>query len=255
MNDLPYRLVIALCRAVFRLLGVRITVSGEEHLPGHGAGLVAANHSSFADFMFVGLAGTRRGRLIRFMAKESVFRAPVSGQLMRSMRHISVDRAHGEVAARHALGALRSGELVGIYPEATIGRAFVVKDRADVRRGAAYLCIATGAPIVPVAHWGVHRILTVGGRWSLRRGTAVQVLVGEPLLPLPGEDAQALTTRLHTRLEAMVESLVSTYPQPPTDPAHTWWWPAEHGGAAPSRDAARDLDRAAVVKADTRTRA
>ena len=70
----------------------------------------------------------------------------------------------------------------------------------DVRRGAAYLALATGAPLVPVAHWGVHRVLTVGGRWSLRRGTAVTVLVGEPLVPLPGEDADGLTDRLHATL-------------------------------------------------------
>ena len=87
---------------------------------------------------------------------------------------------------------LRAGEVVGVYPEATIGRAFVVKDREDFRRGAAYLALATGAPLVPVAHWGIHRIFTVDGRWSLRRGRAVEVAVGAPLVPLPGESAEAV---------------------------------------------------------------
>ncbi|MFC8504424.1 lysophospholipid acyltransferase family protein [Pedococcus sp. NPDC057267] len=250
MRDLTYRLVIAVCRALFRVLGLRIDVRGAERLPASGPVVVAANHSSFIDFMVVGLAATMRGRLVRFMAKQSVFDAPVSGQLMRGMHHIAVDRAHGAVAARHALSALRRGEVVGIYPEATIGRAFVVKDRADVRRGAAYLALATGAALVPVAHWGVHRVFTVGGRWSLHRGTAVTVLVGEPLVPRPGEDAEALTDRLHDALVEMVEHLLDTYPQPPAEPATAWWWPASRGGAAPATHEARLLDEEARLRAD-----
>ncbi len=162
--------------------------------------------------MFVGLAGVQRGRLVRFMAKESVFRSRLSGPLMRGMRHLPVDRAHGELAARQALRALRAGEIVGVYPEATIGRAFVVKDQEDFRRGAAYLALATGAPLVPVAHWGIHRILTVDGRWSVRRGRAVSCVVGEPLVPLPAESPEALTTRLHDVLAEMVDELVATLP-------------------------------------------
>ena len=131
--DLTYRVVIRLCRALFRALGLQIKVSGTEHLPTDGAVVIAANHSSFLDFMFVGLAAVQRGRLVRFMAKQSVFGSRLSGPLMRGMAHIPVDRAHGELAARQALQALREGEVVGVYPEATIGRAFVVKDRADFR--------------------------------------------------------------------------------------------------------------------------
>jgi 1-acyl-sn-glycerol-3-phosphate acyltransferase len=250
--DLTYRAVIGLCRALFRAFGLRIRVSGADRLPAAGPVVVAANHSSFLDFMFVGLVGVRRVRLVRFMAKESVFRSRLSGPPMRAMSHIPVDRAHGELAARQALRALRGGEVVGVYPEATIGRAFVVKDREDFRRGAAYLALATGAPLVPVAHWGIHRIFTIDGRYSLRRGKAVEVVVGEPLVPLAGETAEALTVRLHDRLAEMVDELVERYPQPPPDPEHAWWWPASRGGAAPTVAVARALDEAAVSKVDTR---
>ncbi|KRE56236.1 1-acyl-sn-glycerol-3-phosphate acyltransferase [Phycicoccus sp. Soil748] len=250
MPDLTYRVVIRLCRALFRVLGLRIDIDGAHHLPRTGPVVVAANHSSFIDFMVVGLVGTRRGRLIRFMAKQAVFDAPVSSQLMRGMGHIPVDRAHGETAARTAYRALQAGEVVGIYPEATIGRAFEVKDRADLRRGAAYLALCTGASVVPVAHWGVHRVLTVGGRVSLRRGTAVRVLVGEPLTRLPGEDAEGLTNRLHAVLAAMVEQLLDTYPQTPAEPGTAWWWPASRGGAAPGTQEARLLDEEARLLAD-----
>ncbi|WP_457254217.1 lysophospholipid acyltransferase family protein [Pedococcus sp. P5_B7] len=251
MPDLTYRIVIRLCRVMFRALGLRIRVSGTEHLPSTGPVVVVANHSSFLDFMFVGLAAVQRRRLVRFMAKESVFRSRLSGPVMRGMAHLPVDRAHGELAARQALRALQSGEVVGVYPEATIGRAFVVKGVEDFRRGAAYLALATGAPLVPVAHWGIHRIFTVDGRYSLRRGTAIEVVVGAPIVPLPGEDADALTERLHDRLSVMVDELVARYPQPPADPARAWWWPAGRGGAAPTPADARVLDDAAVSRADT----
>ncbi len=252
MPDLTYRVVVWLCRGLFRAFGLRITVSGADRLPADGPVVVAANHSSFLDFMFVGLVGVRRGRFVRFMAKESVFRSRLSGPLMRAMSHIAVDRAHGELAARQALRALQVGEVVGVYPEATIGRAFVVKDGKDFRRGAAYLALATGAPLIPVAHWGIHRIFTVDGRYSLGRGKAVEVVVGEPLVPLAGETAAALTVRLHDRLAEMVDELVARYPAPPDDPAGTWWWPASRGGAAPTLAVARELDAAAVTKVDTR---
>ncbi|GAA2736037.1 lysophospholipid acyltransferase family protein [Pedococcus aerophilus] len=250
VHDLTYRLVIRACHVLFRALGLRISIVGADRLPSTGPVVVAANHSSFIDFMFVGEAARSQGRLVRFMAKQSVFDAPVSGPLLRGMHHIPVDRAHGETAARSAYRALRAGEVVGVYPEATIGRAFVVKDRADVKRGAAYLALRTGAPIVPVAHWGVHRIFTVDGRYSLRRGTAVQVLVGEPIHPLPGEDADALTTRVHTVLVSMVDELIDTYPQKPAEPHTAWWWPASRGGGAPAMHEARLLDEEARLKAD-----
>ena len=192
-----------------------------------------------------------RGRLIRFMAKEAAFQWAGSRGLMRAMRHIPVDRSHGEVAARSALRTLRAEEAVGVYPEATIGRAFEVKPSEDFRRGAAHLALATGAPLVPVAHWGLHRVMTVDGRLSLRRGTVVRVAVGEPLVPAPDEDAAALTARLHARLEELVDELLDTYPQAPAQPHRAWWWPASRGGAAPTIAAARLLDEAAVTKADT----
>ncbi len=250
MNDLVYRIVIRLARVLFRLLGLRIELSGVAHVPTSGGVVLAANHSSFVDFMIAGLPAVERGRLVRFMAKQSVFGSAVGGPLMRGMGHIPVDRRHGAVAARRALSALQRGEVVGVYPEATIGHAFTVKERADIRRGAAYLAMATGAPLVPVAHWGLHRVWTVGGHLSLLRGTAIEVVVGEPLFAGPGETPDQLTDRLHAALATLVDGVVRRYPQRPDDPEHTWWWPAAHGGGAPGPEVASGLDGDAVRRAD-----
>ena len=65
MPDRTYRLVIAACRLLFRVLGLRLEVRGAVRLPATGPVVVAANHNSFLDFMLVGLVGTMRGRLIR----------------------------------------------------------------------------------------------------------------------------------------------------------------------------------------------
>lgn len=250
VSDVLYRLVIRVAKSLFRVLGLRIEVRGAEHLPSSGPVVVAANHSSFLDFMIVGLPADERGRLVRFMAKQSVFRSAVGGPLMRGMRHIPVDRQSGTAAAVRAYRALRAGEAVGVYPEATIGHGFVIKDRVDLKVGAAHLAIATGAPVVPVAHWGLHRVFTVGPRWSLRRGRWIGVQVGEPLHPLPGETAAVLTDRLHAALGELVESLLDRYPDLPQDPSRAWWWPAHRGGGAPGPVEARVLDRRSIAEAD-----
>lgn len=253
---MTYRLVVFGCRVLFAVLGLRIEVRGAERVPLHGPAVLAANHQSFLDFMLVGLVGRRRHRFVRFLAKQAVLDAPVVGAAMRAMGHLGVDRTQGVVAARQTAKALARGELAGIYPEATIGRAFTVRERPYWRRGAAYLALATGAPLVPVAQWGAHRVLTAGPRWSLRRGVAVVVQVGPPLEPRPGETADQLTDRLHETIAAMVDDLVARYPQPPRTPASTWWWPAARGGAAPwPRDiGAREEQAVAGAKRPERAR-
>lgn len=112
-RDRPYRAVVAAAGFLFRVLGLRVEVRGAEHLPATGPVVVAANHQSFADFAVVGLPAVQRGRLVRFLAKEAVFRAPVAGWLMRAMGHVPVDRRAGAAAAVRALRLLRAGEVVG----------------------------------------------------------------------------------------------------------------------------------------------
>ena len=86
--------------------------------------MLASNHVSYLDFIFAGLARDPAERLVRFMAKQEVFAHPVSGPLMRAMHHIPVDRSAGAGAYGHAVKALRAGEVVGVFPEATISRSF-----------------------------------------------------------------------------------------------------------------------------------
>ena len=166
----------------------------------------------------------------RFMAKQPVFAHPVGGPLMRGMHHIPVDRAAGAAAYRHAVAALSSGELVGVFPEQTISRSFVPR---AMKNGAARMAIESGAPLIPVVVWGGHRVWTSGRRPKLRRGAAVSIWVDEPLAIAPGEDAAQVTERLAARLAELVERMLAEYPDRPTA-GDDWWLPAHLGGAAPT---------------------
>lgn len=244
-SDRTYRNVVRFVAGVFRLLGLRITVRGVEHLPASGPAVIACNHTGFLDFTFVGYAARERGRLVRFMSKLSVFENALSGRLMRSMRHIPVDRWSGAVAYRQARRLLADGEIVGVFPEATISRSWLVK---GLKPGAAGMAISRSAPLVPVVVWGSHRVVTVDGRRSLRRGKAVTILVGEPLHAGVGESIADLTTRLRTAMASLLGEALDTYPDEPRSDADRWWLPHDRGGTAPDPTVAAALDRAALER-------
>lgn len=143
-----YGTVIALARLTWRAQGLKFTVTGVENLPATGGAVVAINHTSYFDFTFAGLPAylQGRGRKVRFMAKQEVFDAKITGPIMRSLRHIPVDRANGAASFDAACLALKAGELVGVYPEATISRSFELK---EFKSGAARMAIAADVPIIP----------------------------------------------------------------------------------------------------------
>ncbi|WP_460864281.1 lysophospholipid acyltransferase family protein, partial [Rhodococcus aerolatus] len=250
MRDLVYRVVVAGFRGLFVLLGLQIDIRGAQHLPEGDAAVVAINHVSYLDFAVVGLAAHERRRLIRFMAKQASFDNPVTGPFMRAMHHVPVDRRHGELAYRHAERALQHGELVGVFPEATISRSWTLR---PFKLGAASLAVREQVPIVPVITWGAHRLITVGGRRDLRRrGVAVTVLVGDPLDPPPpaaddaGHDAAVaeLGDRLREQMATMLEQVQRGYPDSPAPGEDPWWLPRHLGGSAPEPAEALALDDA-----------
>ena len=156
-RDLPYRLIIRAALVVFRAFGFRFELRGSANLPPTGGVLLCSNHVSYFDFTFLGLGALPRHRLVRFMAKSSVFDHWFAGPLMRAMKHIPVDRAAGTAAFETSVQALREGQVVGIFPEATISRSFTVK---NLKAGVARMAIDAQVPIVPAAVWGGQRVAT-----------------------------------------------------------------------------------------------
>jgi 1-acyl-sn-glycerol-3-phosphate acyltransferase len=237
--ELVYPPVIVAAKTAFRALGIRFVIEGVEHIPRSGGAVLASNHVSYLDFTFCGFAALPAGRLVRFMAKDAVFRFPLVGPLMRGMHHIAVDRTAGAQAYSDAVAALRAGEIVGLFPEATISRSFTVK---HIKTGAARMAMAAGVPIVPMATWGGQRIFTKGRRPSWHRGQTIALTVGPPLVAAPGEDAAALTDRLRDRLVELIECTQRTHPDAAASDGEAWWLPAYLGGSAPTPAEATALD-------------
>jgi len=231
MPELVYPPVIGAARAFFKAVDLRFDIRGAHHVPRTGGAVLVSNHIGYLDFVFSGLAARPSGRLVRFMAKESVFRHKVSGPLMRAMKHIPVDRSQGEGAYRHALKALRSGEIVGVFPEATISPSFTL---ADFKSGAARLAAEAGVPLLPMALWGTQRLWTKGrARDFSRRHLPVGIRVGQALRPGLEEGVATLTGRLRERVQELLEAAQRAYPAPaPGEEA--WWLPAHLGGTAPA---------------------
>jgi 1-acyl-sn-glycerol-3-phosphate acyltransferase len=237
-----YSPVIAVAKLAFKALGMTVTVTGAEHVPRSGGAVLAINHVSYLDFIFAGFAALRSGRYTRFMAKESVFTHRLSGPLMRGMKHIPVDRDAGSGSFRTAMRALKSGEVVGIFPEATTSRSFVVK---DLKSGAVRLAQATGTPLVPVAVWGGQRMFTKGGKRQLtRRHGHVYISVGEPIPTPKGANGEEITQHLRTVLQTMLDDLQARTPEQPAPGESPWWHPAHLGGSAPTLEAAAVLEEA-----------
>src|SRR5690242_4653415 len=99
-----YGTVIALARTVWRLQGLKFTVTGVENLPVTGGAVVAIYHTGYMDFTFAGLPAykQKRGRKVRFMAKKEVFDHKIGGPIMRSLGHIEVDRFSGAASFAEA---------------------------------------------------------------------------------------------------------------------------------------------------------
>lgn len=197
-SDLFYRAVVRLALIVFRLMRWRIVVSGEEYIPFAGPALIASNHVSFVDFMFLGFAAHHRGRLVRFMALQKAFDHRVSGPIMRWMQHIPVDRFGDPTRAYDlAIRALRAGQVVGIHPEAKVNLSL---EPGRAKSGAARMVIETGSPLIPAAVWGSQRILAPRVRPRFPRGVTIVVRFGAPVGFDGTSDPTELTDRLMERI-------------------------------------------------------
>lgn len=224
--------MIMAARALKAAKGWKLIINGGDNVPPSGPAILAVNHAGYLDFVFAAWAATlERGRLVRYMAKKEVFDHKVSGPLMRAMKHIPVDRTGDPARALdHAIKALEQGEVVGTFPEATINRSFVPQKG---KTGAVRMAQATSAPIIPVAVWGAHRIMTKGRPRNFQRGVAIQVEIGEQIVVAPTEDPRGATDHLMEMIKALLDRAQRTYPQSPSGPEDRWWLPAHLGGTAP----------------------
>lgn len=235
-----YRTIIAVARPTFLALGYRFTFRGRHHVPRHGGAVMAVNHTGYADFLFAGMAARRRHRFVRFMAKKSIFANRKTGPIMRGCKHIPVDRHAGAESYRLAVQALADGEIVGVYPEATMSRSFEIK---ELKKGAVRMAQEAGVPVLPTIVWGAHRIWTKDVPKNLgRSGIPIHVTIGEPIHVGPDDDVAARTEELREVMKRLLDETIAAYPK--LEGEDRRFLPARLGGTAPTYEEAYTKDLA-----------
>jgi len=165
---------------VLRMLG-RPRVTGLEFIPASGPAILASNHLSFIDSLYLPLMISRP---VVFPAKAEYFTAKgplgrVWAAYLRSTNQLEIDRSDANSAQatlEAAAGILRRGELFGFYPEGTRspdGRLY------RGRAGLGWLALNTGAPVIPVAMIGTRKMLPPGA--PVPRPTRIDIKIGKPL--------------------------------------------------------------------------
>jgi 1-acyl-sn-glycerol-3-phosphate acyltransferase len=167
----------------FAMFGTRIAWRGGEHLPRTGGALLAINHVSFSDPIFNVAFTVSHGRMPRFLAKSELWKVPIVRSVLGRGGHIPVYRASARAgdAYRDAIAAIKRGEIVAFYPEATYTAdpdGWPMKAKNGIGR----IALVTGAPVIPVANWGTQDVLPPGtARPRLLPRRKVTVVAGPPV--------------------------------------------------------------------------
>lgn len=180
MNNLPYGVLRAFLTPFLMVL-FRPKVKGLRHVPASGPVIIASNHLSFSDSIFMPLVVPRK---VTFLAKSEYFTSPGPKGLLKKLTFIAlgqvpVDRSGGrrsEAALITGLKVLAEGKCLGIYPEGTRspdGRLY------KGRTGIARLAIESGAPIIPVAMFNTEKIQPTGT--VVPKVMRVEMIFGEPM--------------------------------------------------------------------------
>jgi 1-acyl-sn-glycerol-3-phosphate acyltransferase len=209
-----------------RIMG-RVKVTGAiDEIPRAGPVILAANHASNLDAVVIGswLIPTL-GRRIHWLGKKELFAWPIVGWTAAHGGVHPVDRGAADIEAfKLARRILDEGQILFIFPEGTRSRDGVLQEARD---GLALLALRTGAPIVPLAIAGSHRVWPRGQKLP-HPGGHVTIRVGRPFRPAdllpPGTDRRAakglVTAMIMDRIAALLPpSQRGTYDHPAAAPA------------------------------------
>lgn len=156
-------------------------VTGEENIPRSGGVILASNHLSFIDSVFLPLVIERR---LTFLAKSDYYTARgIKGwaikNFLKAAGMLPIDRSGGkasEASLRTGLGVLAQGEVLGIYPEGTRspdGKLY------RGRTGVARMVLEGGVPVIPVAMIDTEKVMPIGRR--IPKVRRIGIVIGEPL--------------------------------------------------------------------------
>src|SRR6516165_6649991 len=220
------RFSVIILRPLLMLL-MKYRWPGKEYLPRTGGAILAPNHLSYADWPSVAWFSYVYGhRYPVFMIKSAVFEVKVLGPIMYKLGQLPVYRGRGDagLVLKQAEQALAAGACVVVYPEGTASRDPDLWPMVG-KTGAARLALSTGAPVIPIAHWGAQDILPYGSKkpklWPRK---TVRMAAGPPvdLCAYAGQRLSASTLRAATAdIVADITALLATIRQE-TPPAVPW---------------------------------
>lgn len=180
-----------------------------ERIPEEGGGLILANHQSYLDPLLIGLPMQRP---VSFIARDSLFRVPVIGWILRKTYVMPINReSAGTESVREAVVRMHAGYLVGVFPEGTRSTDGVL---GTLKPGFVALARRSKLPIYPVGIAGAYRVMPKGGlRLYFHK---VRVVYGEPI---PADEVQALARKGN---EAEFLSAIREHLQKSLDEANAW---------------------------------
>ncbi len=165
----PYAALTTVVDAVLGM-ATRRTYRNLDRIPRTGPVIVVSNHVSISDPLVLVCALRRAGRRASFLVKADVFTWPVVGTLIRRTGQLPVRRgADPRATLEPALRALANGWVVALYPEGGITTEPDYRPLPQARTGAVRLALAADCPILPVAQWGAHKLVTREHTSSLTR--------------------------------------------------------------------------------------
>lgn len=210
-----FSVVVGVLKPPLLAMTRREWIDGEK-VPATGGCVVAMNHVSHLDPLTLGWFLYDHGRLVRYLAKEALFRTPVVKHIVKNAKQIPVARmSEGAVTAFDAaVEAVQRGECIGVYPEGTITKD---PDQWPMRgkTGAARIALATGCPVIPVGQWGAQDLLPAySTRLHPFPPKRVAYKVGDPVdlsdlagKPVTNAVLHEATDRIMAAITALVEDL------------------------------------------------
>jgi 1-acyl-sn-glycerol-3-phosphate acyltransferase len=168
-----YTIGWCLCRWIARAF-FALDIEGAKYVPEVGPAILAPNHVSSVDPVLVGISVKRP---VHFMAKKEIFRNRAVAWFLRGLHAFPITRERVDPSSvKHTLSLLAAGHVVLMFPEGTRGDG---QSLGPAKSGIAVVAARSGAPVVPVFHWGTQHVLPPGARWF--RGLPLRVRFGPPL--------------------------------------------------------------------------
>jgi len=204
-----YRLIRVLV-SIVTFLQMRLYISHQDAIPADGPVLLVSNHLGMTDPLVIALPLPRE---VRILAKAELFDLPLIGWLSRQAGVIPIRRSTADrEALRLAYGQLSDNECVLIFPEGKYQHPPELPGMQQVKTGAAWLALKSGAQIVPVAIWGTEYVWELSRGWRPWKRQPVHVVFGEPYYPQAPSSSLPTKALLNLVAAEMAEKIADLLP-------------------------------------------